>query len=202
MHETTSDDSVAFHRGTKVRKCHTSARYAFRSVNSDPLARYMDSEVNMLASDYRRRQDGEVRLRDRFEEKVSLLKFHPDFNPAIIDFLVEKGYRGIILEGTGLGHVSDGCFEAVERANDAGVVLGMTSQCIWGRVNMNVYSTGRELTRRGVEPLGDMLPETALVKLMWCLGQTKKQEKALQLMRVNLAGEYSDRTAYEEAKGR
>ena len=199
MHDTTSDDSVAFHRGTKVRKCHTSARYAFRSVNAEPLARYSGGEVKMLSSDYRRRQSGEVRLRGRFEEKVSLLKFHPDFDSAIIDFLVEKGYRGIVLEGTGLGHVSDGCFEAIERANDAGVVLGMTSQCIWGRVNMNVYSTGRELTRRGVEPLGDMLPETALVKLMWCLGQTKDREKALHLMKANLAGEHGDRTTYAEA---
>jgi len=196
MHETTSDTSVVLHRGTKVRKCHTSARYAFKSVNAEPLARVVDGRLEMVASDYRRRGDCDLEVRDRFEEKVALVKFHPGFNPSIFTWLLEEGYRGLILEGTGLGHVSSGCYGPLERAVRDGVVVGMTSQCIWGRVNMNVYTTGRELARLGVEPLGDMLPETALVKLMWALGESDDAEGALELMRRNIAGEYSDRTLY------
>ena len=196
MHETTSDTAIVFHRGTKVRKCHTSARYAFQSVNAEPLARLVDGKLEMVASDYRRRGYGELEVRDRFERKVALVKFHPGFNPDILSWLVDEGYRGIVLEGTGLGHVNSHCYPALEKAAKDGLLVGMTSQCIWGRVNMNVYTTGRELLRLGVEPLGDMLSETALVKLMWALGQAEDREGALELMRLNIAGEYSDRTPY------
>lgn len=198
MHETTSDRSIAFHRGTKVRKIHTSSRYAFQSVNSDPIARFVEGRLEILASDYRSRGDGELEVRDRFEEKVALVKFYPCFDPDIITWLLDGGYRGIILEGSGLGHVNSECYGPLERAIGEGVVVGMTSQCIWGRVNMNVYTTGRELIRIGVEPLEDILPETALVKLMWAIGEAGDAEGALELMRQNIAGEYSDRTLYRD----
>jgi len=198
MHENTSDTSIAFHRGTKVRKCHTSSRYAFQSVNANPLARLVDGRLEMVATDYRRRVGGELKVRDRFERKAALVKFHPGFNPSVFNWLLDEGYRGIILEGTGLGHVSSACYGALERAIEEGVFVGMTSQCIWGRVDMNVYTTGRELLHMGVEPLGDMLPETALVKLMWALGEAGDVEGTLELMKRNIAGEYSDRTLYKE----
>ena len=196
MHETTSDKAIVFHRGTKVRKCHTSARYAFQSVNSPPVARLLDGEIEMIAKNYRKKGDGELEIEDSFEEKVALIKFHPDFNPGIIDWLVDGGYRGIVLEGTGLGHINTGYYGSVERASKEGLYVGMTSQCIWGRVDMDVYTTGRELQEIGVEPLGDMLPETALVKLMWSLGQSEDMDEVKSLMRRNIAGEYSDRTLY------
>ena len=198
MHENTSDTSIAFHRGTKVRKCHTSSRYAFQSVNANPLARLVDGRLEMVATDYRRRVGGELKVRDRFERKAALVKFHPGFNPSVFNWLLDEGYRGIILEGTGLGHVSSACYGALERAIEEGVFVGMTSQCIWGRVDMNVYTTGRELLHMGVEPLGNMLPETALVKLMWALGEAGDVEGTLELMKRNIAGEYSDRTLYKE----
>ncbi len=201
MHETTSDASIVFHRGTKVRKCHTSSRYAFQSINTSPLARYMDDRVQMMTEDYHRRHEGEPEVRNSFEKKVAFLKFHPNFNPQIIGWLVDGGYKGIILEGTGLGHVSESLYDAIERADREEVVMGMTSQCIWGRVNMNVYNMGRELTRRGVLPLEDMLPETAYVKLAWCLGQTQDPEQVRELMQRNIAGEYVDRTLYTGRSG-
>lgn len=197
MHETTSDTSVAFHRGTKVRKCHTSSRYAFQSMNSSPLARIVEGKLEMLSSSYRPRGRDELEVKERFEKKVALVKFYPGMDPDILGWLVDEGYRGIILEGTGLGHVSSRCYRSLEKAGKEGVVVGMTSQCIWGRVNMNVYSTGRELTALGVEPLEDMLPETALVKLMWVLGQTGDIMEVRGLMRRSIAGEYSERTLYK-----
>jgi glutamyl-tRNA(Gln) amidotransferase subunit D len=196
MHETTSDTSIAFHRATKVRKCHTSARYAFQSVNSEPLARLVDGEIEMVSQDYRERGNRELEVKDRFERKVAHVKFHPDSDPEAISWFVDDGYRGIILEGTGLGHVSTGFYGNLERAIDEGVWVGMTSQCIWGRVDMDVYVTGRELQQMGVEPLGDILPETALVKLKWALGNADDTSLVSELMKRNIAGEYSDRTLY------
>lgn len=196
MHEGTGDDSVIFHPGAKVRKCHSSARYAFQTVNASPIARYKDGKIEMIAEHYRPRQNSEPIIRDRFEKKVALLKFHPNFDPLIVDTLVNAGFKGIVFEGTGLGHVSESCFDAISHADKAGVLMGMTSQCIWGRVNMNVYSMGRVLARRGVEPMEDILPETAYVKMMWSLGNSETLEEAKSLLKEDIAGEFNPRTLY------
>ena len=194
MHEWISDEAIALHRGTKVRKLHTSRRDAFKSVNAKPIARILGGEIQMLTSQVRpRRPEVEVKLAAEFEPKVALVKFHPGFNPEILDWYVDKGYRGIILEGTGLGHVSEACYPAIKRAVEEGLLVGMTSQCLWGRVRLTVYETGRVLLSLGVLPLDDMLPETAMVKAMWVLAQTRNLEEAKALMLENLAGEFSSR---------
>jgi len=199
MHETPSDNSITLHRGTKVRKCHTSRRDTFKSVNASPLARIEDQKVVMLTEDYRKRDPSrKLTPKPKFDEKVALVKFYPGMNPAIIDWYAENGYRGVILEGTGLGHVGKYCFEAIKNAVKHGVVVAMTSQCIWGRVNMNVYDCGRDLLALGVIPLEDMLPETAVVKLMWVFGQTRDVEEAKKLLMANIAGEFSPRTLLEK----
>jgi len=196
LHEGTSDDSISYIRGTKVRKCHTSARYAFQPVNDWPLARYRDGKLEMLNDRVRPRQDCEPRLLNRFSDRVALVKFHPDFSPALLDHYLDEGYRGLIIEATGLGQVNKSLWPAVARARKDGVVVGITSQCIWGRVNLNVYSHGRELVDRGAVPLEDMHGETAYVKLKWCLGQTDDSEEAKRLLTSNLVGEFNPRTPY------
>ncbi|MBS7645033.1 Glu-tRNA(Gln) amidotransferase subunit GatD [Candidatus Bathyarchaeota archaeon] len=195
MHEETSDTRIAIHRGTKVRKCHTSARDAFKSINIPPLAYYdpLKDEIKVIGKILRRRGEGDLKVQAEFDDKVALIKYYPGMDPAIIDWLLDKGIHGIILEGTGLGHVSSRFYPSIERATDQGVFVGMTSQCIWGSVNMNVYYTGRDLQRRGVTPLGDMLPETALVKLMWILGSTRELREVKRLMLTNLSGEFAER---------
>jgi len=195
MHETMSDKSIVFHRGTRVRKCHTSRRDTFESVNSSPIARMENGQINMLTEDYHKRNSTmKATVKPNFDEKVALIKFHPNFNPQIIDWYVTEGYRGIILEGTGLGHVGNYCLEPIRKAIKNDVVVAMTSQCIWGRIDMNVYDQGRDLLATGVIPLEDMLAETALVKLMWIFGQTKKVDEAKKLLIRNIANEISPRT--------
>jgi glutamyl-tRNA(Gln) amidotransferase subunit D len=199
MHETVSDTSIVFHRGTKARKCHTSRRDTFKSVNALPLARLEDDKIRMLTKSFRKRDvSRKLKLNPNFDEKVALVKAYPDLNPEVIDWYVEKGYRGIILEGTGLGHVGDYCFSAIREAIEKGVVVAMTSQCIWGRLNMNVYDQGRDLLAMGVLSFDDMLPETAFVKLRWVLGQTTETEEVKKLLMENIANEYSPRTLHEE----
>jgi len=201
MHETVSDSAIVVHRGTKVRKCHTSRRDTFKSINGFPIARVKDLQVTMQTEKYQRRDPNKkLILKSSFSEKVALLKFYPGLNPTIIDYYVEKGMKGILLEGSGLGHVSKFCFEAIKNAVTKGVVVALASQCIWGRVNMNIYDTGRDLLSFGVVPLDDMFPETALVKLMWALGQTSNPKEAIILLKTNIAGEYSPRSLPQEAK--
>ena len=199
MHETVSDRPIAFHRGTKVRKCHTSRRDTFKSINTKPLARVEDEKITMLVQDYEKRDPNrKLALKPDFDDKVALVKFHPGLDPKSIEWYIDNDYKGVILEGTGLGHVGSYFFSAIRNAVKVDVVVAMTSQCIWGRIGMNVYDQGRDLLAMGVIPLDDMLPETALVKLMWIFGQTKDTEEAKRLLRTNLVHEISPRTLPEE----
>jgi len=200
MHDWISDEKIAIHRGTKVRKCHTSRRDAFESVNEPPIASYdllkglIETRSNSLN---KRRPCSDWNIRPKFDSNVVLLKFHPGMSGGIIDWAVASGQKGIVLEGSGLGHVSDAVFPALERAVKNEIVVVMTSQCIWGRVHMNVYSTGRDLLQMGIIPLGDMLPETALVKLMWALGNENSPAEVKATMTRNLAGELAERRTLE-----
>jgi glutamyl-tRNA(Gln) amidotransferase subunit D len=200
MHDWVSDERIAVHRGTKVRKCHTSRRDAFKSVNISPIAYYdlVHRSLQLNTEDYVRRQERSAWTpRTRFDPNVVLVKFHPGTSVGIIDWATSAGCKGIILEGTGLGHVGEALYPAIERAAKEGIVIGMCSQCIWGTVHMDVYSAGRDLQRMGVLPLGDMLPETALVKMMWAFGHERDPEKVKAIMLTNLANEFSGRREIE-----
>ena len=198
MHETISDDAMVLHRGTKVRKLHTSRRDAFRSVNSSPLARIQREEITLLTADYQKKdQKRRLVVKPFFNQKAALVKFYPGLDPQVIEWYVQEGYRGLIFEGTGLGHLSRDCFSSVQKAIDSGMFLGMCSQCVHGRVNMKVYDTGRYLYRIGVTPLEDMLPETAFVKLSWILAQTTDLNEVKKVMETNLVGEIDSRSIYD-----
>jgi len=200
MHDWISDERVAIHRGTKVRKCHTSRRDAFESVNTSPIAyydlvhRFIDIKSDSLA---KRRKDADWHILPEFDPNVALIKFHPGMSVGIIDWAIASGHKGIVLEGTGLGHIGEAFYPSIERGIKEGIVIAMCSQCIWGRVHMNVYSAGRDLLRMGVIPLGDMLAETALVKMMWAFGNETDPDKVKMIMIGNLVGELSDRRTVE-----
>ncbi len=197
MHRTPDDTSIALHRGTKVRKCHTSRRDAFQTVNADLLGEVRNGQVHMLTKPpgYRPRDSKrQLRLQPKFDSKVALLKSTPGMMGDLLDALIDKSYHGIVIEGTGLGHAPQSLLPSVERAQEEGIPLVMSSQCIWGRVQMRVYRTGVELVQRGVIPVEDMLPETAYVKLMWVLGQTQSINEIKEHMLRNIAGEITDST--------
>ncbi|MDE1770861.1 MAG: Glu-tRNA(Gln) amidotransferase GatDE subunit D, partial [Thaumarchaeota archaeon] len=130
--------------------------------------------------------------RIKFDDKVLLIKYYPGLNSKIVDYAIDSGCRGIIIEGTGLGHVGKTMYQAIENAKKRGLFIGMTSQCIDGTVRMIVYDSGRDLLNLGVVPLGNMLPETALVKAMWALANSKNLEEVTSLMNENIALEFSD----------
>jgi glutamyl-tRNA(Gln) amidotransferase subunit D len=201
MHQDMSDRYIIAHKGTRVRKCHTSRRDAFKSIGSNHLGRY-DLQTGQIErfDDAPRRETGRnLIVKPHFNQHAYLLKFHPGFNPEMITSAVSNGARGLVLEGTGLGHVSQYCYDAIKKALKEDVTVFMTSQTIWGRVDMNVYVTGRDLLNIGVTPLEDMISETALVKLMWVLGQTRSPEKIRELMLQTVAGEITERSPIMEA---
>src|SRR2546421_490436 len=201
MHQDFSDHIIVAHRGTRVRKCHTSRRDAFKSIGSNSLARYdlQTDQIEQFEDSTRRRNPRKLIVEPHFDHHAYLLKFHPGFNPEIITSAVSSGARGLVLEGTGLGHVSKYCYDAIKEALKEEVPVFMTSQTIWGRVDMNVYVTGRDLLNIGVTPLEDMISETALVKLMWVLGKTRSPERIRELILQTVAGETTERSPIMEA---
>ena len=191
MHSSIEDNEVSIHSGTRVRKNHTSRRDAFQSIGVDPIAIVNQDKVTIGEESIKNNNQFNPKI--KFEENISLLKFHPGFNSEIIDKIIELDTKGIILEGTGLGHVNSRCNKSIKKAIDNGMFVGMTSQCLQGRINMTVYSAGRNLLNIGVIPLEDMLPETALVKLMWAYGNYENKE-IKNIMLKNIAGEYTERS--------
>jgi len=186
-HGTTNDDFCYAFRGTKVRKMHTSRRDTFKAVNDLPLARVTPDKVEFL-EERRPRSKSEVILDYEFSDKVALVKFYPGQSADILDYYALK-YRGVVLEGTGLGHVSEEWTMRLKKVIREGLVVCMTSQCLFGRVDGFVYSNGRALIDAGVVFLEDVLPETALVKLGWILGHHGWKGKVKEKMLENVAGE-------------
>ncbi|HIP16285.1 MAG TPA: Glu-tRNA(Gln) amidotransferase subunit GatD [Methanothermococcus okinawensis] len=200
MHGESGDTFTYLHEGVKVRKYHTSRRDAFRSVNTIPIAKiYPTSRRIEYIREVNNKVEGEdpkVEINTNLEERVALIKIYPGIEGDIIDYYVDKGYKGILLEGTGLGHAPETIFNNIKYAIDSGLLVAMASQCINGRVNMNVYSNGRKLLRLGVIPCEDMLPEVALVKMMYLLGNYSVEE-AKKLLTENLKGEITLRTRFD-----
>jgi len=195
MHAETGDSFLHAHRGTRVRKLHTSRRDAFQSVNEYPLFKINEVDVQELYPPIQRRNpERKIKLKPKFEEKVALLKTFPGIEGILVENLIDAEYRGIVIEGTGLGHTPDILQQSIKKAIDAGIIVAMTSQCIFGRTDMNVYRSGVELLDLGVVSCEDMLPETALVKLMWVLANSKNSVTAKNLLLTPLAGEIDMRS--------
>ena len=193
----TSDEYGFLHRGTRVRKMHSSYRSTFRTIGDIPLATVTRNGVMPLKQDYaRRRTDKNVTILPYFEERVAMIYYYTNMHPDMIDSLVENGYKGIVIIGTGLGHVNKPLYPAIERAVKKGVAIYMTVQTLWGYVHMFVYDTGRDLMAKGVVPAENMLPETAYIKLSWALGQTSDLEKVKEIMLTPINGETTPREPY------
>ncbi|MCC6053357.1 MAG: Glu-tRNA(Gln) amidotransferase subunit GatD [Desulfurococcaceae archaeon] len=201
MHASSSDPHALVLRGVKARKMHTSRRDAFKPINDTPIA-YVDPvkrEIKIIGEIVEHRNPGKTPvLKNKFDDRVALVKAYPGIQSEIIDFLVDKGFHGIVIEGTGLGHIANKVIDSIKRAVDSGIPVVMTSQCLFGRVNLNVYSTGRRLLEAGVIPGGDMLPETSYVKLSWILGSlTRDPVEVRSWITRNIAGELNERHTLE-----
>ena len=190
MHAETGDTRCALHRGTRARKNHTSRRDAFETVGRTPLG-YVDYDEERVEFRREHRERGAVDLscESTLEEDVQLLKFTPGMDPDRLAAMADQA--GLVIEGTGLGHVHTDLIDHVETLVESGTTVVMTSQCLEGRVCDRVYDTGRDLLAAGVVEGEDMLPGTATVKLMWALANADDPAAA---MRRPVAGEMTERS--------
>jgi len=190
MHQDENDETIACHLGTRVRKNHTSKRGAFQTIGDNPAFIIAENQIQKNISE-NFFKISEFQPRIKLDTRVALVKYYPGYNPKLLDQIIEMGYKGIIFEGTGLGHVGNTMYESVKKAHEKGIFLGMTSQCIDGRISMTVYESGRDLLDLGITPLENMIPEVALVKAMWAIGNFQNEEEIKKIMLENIASELS-----------
>ena len=191
MHQDENDGTIACHLGTRVRKNHTSKRGAFQTIGDVPAFIIAENQIQRnITEDFFKVNEFQPKI--YLDTKVALVKYHPGYDPRLLDKIIEMGFRGIIFEGTGLGHVGKTMYESVKKANEKGIFLGMTSQCIDGRIRMTVYESGRDLLDLGIVPLENMIPEVALVKAMWALGNSQNRDEVKKIMLENIASELSN----------
>lgn len=190
MHASESDDRCALHRGTRVRKNHTSRRDAFETVGAKPLGEveYESREVTFWR-EYTTRGEHDLAIAPELETDVELVKFTPGMGPERLAAFSDS--EGIVLEGTGLGHVNTDWIPVIADLTESDTPVVMTSQCLEGRVCDRVYDTGRDLLDAGVIEGEDMLPGTAKVKLMWALANA---DSVAETMQTPLAGEIQSRS--------
>jgi len=196
-HASENDNYCYILRGTKVRKLHSSRRDAFKSVNIKPIAKVDEKTIYKLEN-YNTRINGKVKVDAKFEEKVALIKFYPGQDPDILDYYAKKGYKGIVIEMTGLGHVATKrarkqWTNKLKEIQKNGIIVCAVAQTIFGRLDPLVYSNGRELLETGIIYLEDMLSETAFVKLGYVLAHPEWKNKIKEKMLENMAGEFNDR---------
>ena len=190
----TSDRYGLIHRATRCRKMHSSYRSAFRTIGDIPLCMVSRDQFEYTTQDYLPRDPTRsVQIDAVYDDRVTILYYYPGMHPDLIDAFVEKGYHGLVIAGTGLGHVNKPLYPALKRAVAAGMHVVMAVQTLWGFAQMYVYDTGRDLLDVGVVPLDNMLPETALMKLCWVLGHTDDRAEVQRRMRAPINHEITER---------
>ena len=206
MHENTSDDRCIILPATKTRKLHTSRRDAFRAVNDSPIAKidFNTKKIEFIKKDYTKRNKEKVSMKNKLEDKVAVLRTFSNMGSDFLEVLVKKGYKGLVLEGTGIGQAPTNTkenlpnYEALKKFIKSGGIVVLTSQCIFGKVHENIYTNCRRLADIGVVFGEDMLTDTALVKLAWLLGNYKDKEEIKKLIKENLRGEINERLLAED----
>lgn len=194
----TSDSYNLLHRGTRVRKMHSSYRSTFRTLSDIPVATCTPDEVKPLRKDFKpRRDDRNVKVDAVFDDRVAIVYYYPAMKPDIIESLIDNGYKGIVIAGTGLGHVNKPLYEPLRKACKQGISVVMTVQTLWGYVQMFVYDTGRDLMELGVVPCLNMLPEVAYIKLGWVLAHTHERQEVAQMMNTPVNGEITEREPHD-----
>ncbi|HIH90309.1 TPA: Glu-tRNA(Gln) amidotransferase subunit GatD [Desulfurococcaceae archaeon] len=194
MHGESSDTFVVLHRATRTKKFHSTRRDAFQSICAQPLAYVWPwtGDVEPKSRPLRTRGDWTPKLMNSFEPRVLQLRAYPGMPPDLLYLAKDKGFKGVIIEGTGMGHVPEYLVDAIKELTESGIFVGVTTQCVHGTTNLNVYATGRKMLEAGATPLGDMLTEVATVKLMWALANYPPEEVP-KVMVTPLEGELRER---------
>jgi glutamyl-tRNA(Gln) amidotransferase subunit D len=203
-HADLNDEKCFAMPATKVRKMHSSRRDAFKVINDEPIAEITKEKIKFLKEFNARDNSKKVKVDAKFLNQIAVIKIHPGISPEILDYYAEKKYKGIIIETTGLGHTptmnsTNNWIPRLKKTIEKGITICGTAQTIFGGLNPNVYSPGRELQKTGMIFLKDMLSETAYVKLGWILGHkswASDKDKIREKMLENISKEFNEKIGF------
>ncbi|NHJ84918.1 MAG: Glu-tRNA(Gln) amidotransferase subunit GatD [Asgard group archaeon] len=195
MHGGTNDSYNLIHRGTRVRKMHSSRRDAFRTLSDIPLGMIdANQKITFLKDDVKRRGNiADTWIDTKIDPKVAMLYFYPGMDPDLLHSAIDNGYHGVVFIGTGLGHVNIDMFPALERAQQEEIPICIVVEPLYGYTNLRVYETGRDMLALGVFEGANMIPCTAYAKMIWALGHTRDVKEVEKIMTTNIAGEITNR---------
>lgn len=159
--------------GAHAKKMCTANFAGFHSINYPLLGNFVDGEIIWNAEALNQSQITETfGVYPKLEEKVAVVKITPGLSSDILDYYVEKGYKGLILESFGAGGVpnaDNNWLPALERTIKAGVKVVCATQCIYDGVHLDTYPIGTLAKKLGAEGAGENTVEFSYAKLMWDL---------------------------------
>lgn len=182
-------------RGNRSRKFNSDNFRAFRSEDYPPLAEAGIS-IRYNGALIRKPEcwDARPTFHTKLDTRVSILKIHPGITPATVrDILLGTDTRAVIIETYGAGNApsKEWFISIVREASERGKILMNVTQCVAGRVNMDLYATGKSLKAAGVLNGYDSTTESALGKLFYLLGIFETNEDVKERLEMDLRGEIS-----------
>lgn len=178
--------------GCRVAKVRTTSQNAFESINRSPVGWVTLGHVRMI--DPPEPSADAPALDDAIEPNVFLLKLIPGTRPEVFDDIARLGYRGVVIEGFGLGGLHclrRNLLDGIQKLLDANVAVLLTTQCRYEPSDPAVYETGRLALELGILQAYDMTSECAVTKLMWVLAHATTHEEVRRMMYTNFCGEIS-----------
>lgn len=165
-------------RGNCAKKIFTRNFNAFESVNESPVLFFTKKGVKKNLPS--REVVGGFRVAEKMNPRVMAITMTPGLKPDIIDYAVERGYKGLVLECYGAGGINTATpnfLPAIRRAIKKGVRVTCVSQCLFDGVDLSLYPMGILAAQAGVESGGPMTLEAAVTQMMWRLANPAEEEK-------------------------
>ena len=175
--------------GARAVKLRTTSFDAFASINAQPMG-VIDADGLHFRSDILV-PAGKPKLMDELDSRVFLLKLMPGTAPEVFDWILQAGFKGVVLEAFGLGglhYIRRNLVDKLRMLSENGVYTLVTTQCMYEKTNFNIYEVGRNVLSSRVFSARDMTSEAAVAKLMWVLGDP---DNRLHLLSENVCGEMS-----------
>lgn len=168
--------------GTRAKKIRTKSFNAFDSVDFPELARIRDGKIIRYIVT---KKSAAPVFSTVLNRKVGLINLTPGMDSAILDEYF-KHNDAVVLSGYGTGGIPEGgyygFYDVIEKWQDKGKTLVVTTQVQSEGSDMSIYRVGRGFKERfSILESYDMTYESILTKLMWILGQTNEPKEIRKL---------------------